>query len=84
MLVRKVTASAKGQFTLPADIVRQLGGGKGPIELILVQDGRRVVLLPAEDAGQAIMDDLAGWDMMAARSLDQLWDNEFDEVWDDV
>lgn len=84
MLLRKVTASAKGQFTLPADILRKLGGGKGPMELVLVQDGDRVILVPAERAAQAIIDDLEGWDVLSARSLNELWDNEFDEVWNDA
>jgi bifunctional DNA-binding transcriptional regulator/antitoxin component of YhaV-PrlF toxin-antitoxin module len=84
VLLRKVTASAKGQFTLPADILRKLGGGKGPMELVLVQDGDRVILVPAERAAQAIIDDLEGWDVLSARSLNELWDNEFDEVWNDA
>lgn len=84
MLLRKVTASAKGQFTLPADILRKLGGGKGPMELVLVQEGKRVILVPAEAAAQAIVDDLAGWGALSAQSLDRLWDNEIDEVWNDV
>lgn len=84
MLLRKVTASAKGQFTLPADILRKLGGGKGPMELVLVQDGNRVILVPAADAAQAIVDDLEGWQYLSEKSFAELWDNEFDEVWNDI
>jgi bifunctional DNA-binding transcriptional regulator/antitoxin component of YhaV-PrlF toxin-antitoxin module len=83
VLVRKVTASAKGQFTIPADVFRALGG-HGPMELLLVQEGGRVVLMPAAAAGKRIVDDLGGWSALSAQSLNDLWDNEADEVWDDA
>lgn len=84
MLLRKVTASTKGQFTLPADILRAIGGGKGPMELVLVQDGERVVLVPAEKAAQAVLDDLQGWHHLALPAFQAVWDNAADEVWDDA
>jgi bifunctional DNA-binding transcriptional regulator/antitoxin component of YhaV-PrlF toxin-antitoxin module len=84
VLLRKVTASAKGQFSIPADMMRAIGAGKGPIELVLVQDGNRIVLVPAEAAAQAIVDDLEGWEALAATAFDELWDNEADEVWNDA
>lgn len=41
-------------------------------------------MVPADRAAQAIVDDLAGWDLLSAQSLNDLWDNEFDEVWNDA
>lgn len=83
MLVRKVTASAKGQFTIPRDMFRALGA-QGPMELVLVQDGDRLVILSAEAAGRKLMDDLAGWQQLSGPAFAAVWDNEADEVWNDL
>lgn len=84
MLLRKVTASAKGQFSIPADMMRALGAGKGPLDLVLVQEGNRIIVVPADVAAHAIVDDLGGWQHLSARSLADVWDNEADEVWNDA
>ena len=83
MLVRKVTASAKGQFTIPREMFRALGA-HGPMELILVQEGDRLVLMPAEVAGHKLVDDLEGWQHLSAAAFASVWDNEADEVWNDL
>lgn len=84
MLVRKVTASPKGQFTIPVDMLRALGGGKRAMDLVLVQDGSRIIVTPAAEVGQAIVDDLKDWPALAAPGFANLWDNPADEVWDDA
>lgn len=84
MLLRKVTASAKGQFSIPADMMLALGAGKGPLELVLVQDGNRIIVTPADDVAHAIVDDLQGLSALAEPVFQRLWDNEFDEVWNDA
>jgi bifunctional DNA-binding transcriptional regulator/antitoxin component of YhaV-PrlF toxin-antitoxin module len=83
MLVRKVTASAKGQLTIPVDVLRALGG-KGPTEFLLVQEGEHLLLMPADRAGRAIIDELGGWADLGASAFAQVWDNKADEVWDDA
>jgi len=84
VLLRKVTASAKGQFTLPVDMLRAIGAGKGPTELVLVQEGDRIVLVPAQRAAHAILDDLEGWEGLAEKAFADVWDNAADEVWNDA
>ncbi len=83
VLVRKVTASAKGQFTIPADMFRALGAS-GPMELVLVQEGAHLMLMPADVAGRKLVDDLAGWQNLSLGALSKVWDNEADEVWNDL
>jgi len=73
----------KGQITLPADVLRAVNLRKGS-ELLLVQDGERVVLRKATDIGQAVIDDLEGWEALSLPALAETWDNPVDdEVWND-
>jgi bifunctional DNA-binding transcriptional regulator/antitoxin component of YhaV-PrlF toxin-antitoxin module len=83
VLVRKVTASAKGQFSIPADMMKALGA-HGPMELLLVQEGERIVLVPAQTAGRLLLDDLGGWEALSIPAFADVWDNEADEVWNDA
>ncbi|HUR60880.1 MAG TPA: AbrB/MazE/SpoVT family DNA-binding domain-containing protein [Candidatus Thermoplasmatota archaeon] len=81
--MRKVTASAKGQFTLPVDMFRALGGD-GPTELLLIQEGDHILVVPPERIGRAVLDDLGGWEALGASALADVWDNKADEVWDEA
>jgi bifunctional DNA-binding transcriptional regulator/antitoxin component of YhaV-PrlF toxin-antitoxin module len=82
VLVRRVTASANGQFSIPAEMMRALGA-KGPMELLLVQDGDRIVLVPAARARQPV-DDLEDWSALSLPAFAKLWDNDADEAWNDA
>ncbi len=79
MQMRTVRASAKGQFTIPKDLFDAMGD---PRDLLLIQDGMRLVVLPAQESARALVDDLGGWEALAAPAFADVWDNEADEVWD--
>lgn len=81
MLVKTVRASAKGQLTLPVAMLRALGLS-GPVELLAVQEGRRIVLAPASAAAAPVLDELKGWEHLAAASFAEVWDNGEDSAWD--
>ncbi len=79
--MRTVKASAKGQLTIPKEIFDALGGAR---EFVFVHDGDRVVMMPSEKAAKAIVDDLEDFHHLGLGSLHELWDNEYDEVWNDA
>ncbi|MCA1811550.1 MAG: AbrB/MazE/SpoVT family DNA-binding domain-containing protein [Halobacteriales archaeon] len=81
MLVKTVRTSPKGQLTLPVAMLRALGVS-GPAELVAVQEGRRIVLAPAAELAKPVLDDLKGWEHLAAASFGEVWDNDEDSVWD--
>lgn len=81
MLVKTVMSSAKGQLTLPVAMLRALGL-KGPTEFLAVQDGDRILLTPAASVGRPLLDDLRGFEALAAPAFADVWDNDEDEVWD--
>lgn len=81
MLVKTVTASAKGQLTLPVAMLRALGL-KGPTEFLAVQEGDRIVLAPAASVGRPVLDDLRGFEGLGLGAFADVWDNDEDQVWD--
>lgn len=83
MLVKTVKITDKGQITLPAEALRSMRARKGT-ELLLVQDGERIVLVKAADVGKRVVDDLAGFEGLGLSAFHDLWDNEYDEVWNDA
>lgn len=83
MLVKTVKVSSKGQITLPAEALRALKVRKGA-EFVLIQQGERLVLLRAEDVGKRLVDELGGWEALAAPAFEELWGTEADEVWDEA
>lgn len=81
MIVRTVRITDKGQISLPVDTLRSMNVRKGS-ELLLVQDGDRIVLVKATKIGQEVLDDLAGWEALSLPALAEVWDNPIDdEVW---
>lgn len=81
MLVKTVKLSTKGQVTLPVEALRALKARKGS-EFILIQEGERIVLVPAANVGRRTLDELGGWEALATPAFASLWDNPADEVWD--
>ena len=82
MLVKTVKITDKGQITLPADTMRAMNLRRGA-ELVLVQEGDRIVLVRASRVGKQIVDEFGGWEELSAPAFAELWDNEADEVWND-
>lgn len=83
MLLRKVTASAKGQLTLPVAMLRSMGA-KGPVELLLIQEADRIVIVRPERVAKAFLDDVGGWQAIAEPAFREVWDDEANTVWDDA
>lgn len=79
--MRTVKASAKGQLTIPKELFDAIGGAR---ELVIVEDGGRLVLVPSDQAARQIVDEFEGWEHLGLASFDRLWDNEADEVWNDA
>jgi bifunctional DNA-binding transcriptional regulator/antitoxin component of YhaV-PrlF toxin-antitoxin module len=83
MLVRTVRLTSKGQLSLPVDTLRALHLRKGA-EFLLVQDGDRIILVPSQNVGKRVVDDLKGFEALALPAFKDVWDNETDEAWNDV
>ena len=83
MLVRTVKVTSKGQMSLPVDVLRSMNARKGT-ELVLVQEGDRILLTKASAVGKRVVDDLGGWEALGASAFQDVWDNDADAVWDDA
>lgn len=81
--MKTVTVSSKGQVTLPAELLRAMEIDKGT-RLVLIQKGEQIMLVPEATVARLVEDELAGFEALAGTSFEDLWDNEADEVWDDV
>lgn len=83
MLVKTVRLTDKGQLTVPAEALRAMNARKGT-EFLLIQEGERIVLVKASAVGRQLLDDMGGWDALAAPAFQDLWENEDDEIWNSV
>jgi bifunctional DNA-binding transcriptional regulator/antitoxin component of YhaV-PrlF toxin-antitoxin module len=83
VLVKTVKLSSKGQLTLPTEVVRALRAARGT-EFVLVQDGERVLLIPATSVGKRALDELGGFEALGLSAFEKLWDNEADEIWNEA
>lgn len=83
MLVKTVALTSKGQMSLPADVLRSLNLRKGA-QLLLVQEGDRILLTKASAVGKRLVEDLGGWEALGLGAFQDVWDNDADAVWDDA
>lgn len=82
MRIKTVKVSDKGQISLPVDIRKATGIKKGD-ELLLIQDGKKILIESAPNFGKKVTDDFSDLMKISEKSLLKLWDNEADKVWDD-
>lgn len=80
MKVKTVKMSEKGQIAIPLEIREAIGLKKGD-ELLLLQEGEKVFI---EKATSALKDEFEPLLKASEKTLKKLWDNEFDEVWNNV
>jgi AbrB family looped-hinge helix DNA binding protein len=80
VLVKTVKLTEKGQLTIPADALRAMNARKGT-EFLFIQEGDRIVLVKASAVGRQLLDDMGGWEALAAPAFQDLWENEDDEIW---
>ena len=83
MLVRTTRLSSKGQLTLPIDMMRALGLKRGT-ELVVIQKGEGILLVPAERVAALVEDEVGSFGTLAEPAFADVWGNEIDEVWNDV
>ena len=80
MIVKTVKVSEKGQIAIPIEIRESSGIHRGD-ELILVQEGNKILIEPAKKIQKHIEDDFSDLLRLSEKSLMTLWDNEEDEIW---
>jgi len=77
MISKIVKVSEKGQIAIPVEIRRSVGIGMGD-SLMLMQKGKRILIEKPEMAEE----DFSGF--LSEKVMKELWDNEYDEVWNDL
>ncbi len=81
MIVKTVKVSDKGQIAIPLEIREEAGIEKGD-ELVLVQEGKKILVEPAVKISKRVKDDFSDLLKLSEKSLKKLWDNKADKVWD--
>lgn len=77
MDVQTIKISEKGQISIPKNIRNSLGLQKGDT-LNIVRDGHIIILEKIEDETYK---DLV---KHAEKVTERIWDNEYDEIWDNL
>lgn len=78
--MKTVTVSGKGQISIPREIRKQLAVEKGS-KLVIVLKDKKLLIRKASDISQSIEDSFEDVVRYSERSLEEIWDNEEDEVW---
>ena len=81
--VQTVRVSEKGQIAIPSRMRRSLGLRRGST-LLLIEDEGRILVAKAERAADSVSDEFADLVKHAERAFKDLWENEEDEVWNDL
>ena len=79
-IMKTVTVSGKGQISIPQEIRKQLAVEKGS-KLVIVLKDKKLLIRKASDISQSIEDGFEDVVRHSERSLEEIWDNEEDEVW---
>ena len=80
LIVKTVKVSNKGQISIPLEIREKSGINKGD-ELMLMQEGKRILIESAGNAGKKLEDDFSDLLKLSEKSLFKLWDNKEDQIW---
>lgn len=83
MIVKTVKVSEKGQIAIPLDVRENIGLNKGD-ELLLIQEGDKMLLEKTSKASQLLKDEFAYLLKASEKTAKELWDNKYDEAWDNV
>ncbi len=81
MLVKTIKVSDKGQIAIPLEIREEIGINKGD-DLVLVQEGKKILLEPVDKVSKKIKEDFSDLIKLSEKSLMKIWNNKSDEVWD--
>ena len=80
MIIKTVKVSEKGQIAIPREIREKTGIKRGD-ELIVVQEGNRIMIERTTQTSERIKDDFSDLIRFSESSLRDVWDNESDEIW---
>jgi len=80
MKIKTVKVSEKGQIAIPLEIREATGIQQGD-ELLMVQEGKRILVEPAPKVHQHIKDDFSDLLKLSEKSLMCMWDNKEDDIW---
>ena len=83
MLTKKVKVSDKGQIAIPVDVRRRAGIETGD-DLILVQEGERIMLEKSEKIASSVRDNFFDLLKHSEKTAKKLWSSKADDVWDKV
>ncbi len=79
-IMKTVTVSGKGQISIPQEIRKQLAVEKGSKLVIILKD-KKLLICKASDISQSIEDSFEDVVRYSERSLEEIWDNGEDDVW---
>ncbi len=82
MIVKTVKVSEKGQIAIPLDMREETNICQGD-ELLLVQDGNKIMIESTEKISNKIKDDFSDILKFSEKSLMKIWDNKEDEIWNE-
>lgn len=83
MIVKTVKVSDKGQISIPRDI-RESAGIKKGTELVIIQENSKILIEKIEVIPKILKDDFRDLLTHSEKIAKKLWDNEADEIWNDV
>ena len=75
MISKIVKVSDKGQIAIPVEIRKTIGIDRGDSLILMQTDNRIIMEKPKEE-------DFSGFNSQEV--MRELWDNEEDEIWNDV
>lgn len=71
------TVGAKGQFVIPKKFRDELKIVKGT-KILIKEDKDKLTIMPIK------LDEKYAWMLLSESSLKKVWDNPYDQRWDDV
>ena len=77
---KKVKVSDKGQISIPIEMQREIGIGKGD-EVLLIRKGRRIILEKPEKVTAVLEDEFTDLAALSQESLREFWLGKGDDVW---
>lgn len=80
LMMKIVTVSGKGQISIPREIRKQLAVEKGS-KLVIVLEGKKLLIRKVSDVSQSMEDGFEDVVRYSERSLEEIWDNREDDVW---
>lgn len=79
-IITTVTVSGKGQISIPREIRKRLAIEKGSKLVIILKD-KKLLICKASDVSQLVEDNFEDVVRYSEHSLEEIWDNEEDKVW---